>query len=242
MFPTLSLGPLNVQTPGLILIISLYGGLWLAEKKAPRFSLSPDLPYNLTTLLVVSGLVGGRVVYALQYLDVFLQAPGSLFSLNPGLMSWPGALLTAGVAFLGYTQKKALPVWRVLDALTPALAVTTVGVALSWLAAGKFFGTPTTLPWAITLWGSPRHPTQIYALLAASGTLVYILRQMQTPPAQEGMVFLQFGALTASWFLFISGLRGDSNLLPGGFRQEQVIAWLLLALFLYLAEKRRSDG
>ena len=47
MFPTIQVGPLNIQAPGLILIISLWVGLNLAEKFAKRRSYPADKLYNL---------------------------------------------------------------------------------------------------------------------------------------------------------------------------------------------------
>ncbi len=237
MFPTISLGPLTLQAPGLILLISLYTGLWLAEKTAHRFGLSPDTPYNLAGSMLIGGLLGGRLVYALEYLDIFLRTPTNLFSLNLSLMSWPGALLTAIAIFFIYTKKKALDPWLVLDNLTPALAFTAVGAALAALAAGSFFGAPTDLPWGMPLWGKTRHPTQIYALLAALGVLWKIWRQLNVE-RPSGFLFLQFAVLTSSWFVLVSGLRGDSLLLPGGFRQDQVLAWITLVCCLYLLDRR----
>ncbi len=242
MFPTISIGPLTLQAPGLILLLSLYAGLWLAEKKAPRFGLSPDLPYNLAGSMLIGGLLGGRLIYAFQYAAIFLSAPASLLSLNLSLMSWPGAALTALGIFLVYTQKKGISPWRALDALTPALAVTAVGAALAALAAGTYFGAPTDLPWGLFLWGAKRHPTQIYALLAALGALAFVLRQLESE-APEGSLFLRFAALSAGWLLLVGGLRGDSLLLPGGIRQDQALAWLALALSLYLLDRRLvQDG
>jgi phosphatidylglycerol:prolipoprotein diacylglycerol transferase len=225
-----------------MLLLGLYVGLWMAEKQAPRQGLSPDLPYNLATVTVLAGILFGRLVYAMENLSIFAQTPASLLSLNPSLISLPGAALGGLIAFLGYTQKKNLAIWQTLDLLTPTLAVFFIGLSLSHLAGGTAFGLPTELPWGIELWGSRRHPTQIYELIASLTVLGWWWRN-RSQTAFPGELLLRFGALTAGWYLIIGAFRADSHRLPGGFRQEQVIAWLVLAITLWLlAQQERHRG
>lgn len=239
MFPTLSLGPLAIATPGLMLLLGAYLGMWLSEKHAPHLGFSPDAPYNIATAVFIGGALTGRLVYALENLNVFIQTPASLFSLNPSLISLPGALLGGLIVFFGYTQKKKLALWSTLDMLTPALAVFMIGLSLAHLAGGSAFGRPTQLPWGIELWGMRRHPTQIYELAASLVVLAWVWRN-RFQSFFAGEYFLRFSALTAGWYLIISAFRADSHLLPGGFRQEQVIAWLVLASTLWLIAHKEA--
>ena len=69
--------------------------------------------------------------------------------------------------------------WRIaslLDALTPGFIVLAGGLALADLASGDAYGSPSSLPWAIELWGAARHPTQIYQLIAVIVIGVIVLK------------------------------------------------------------------
>ncbi len=234
MFPNLQLGPLNLQTPPLALLLAFWLGLNLAERFAPRRNISPDSLYNLVFAALVSGILGARLGFIALNPAAFTHLWDTL-SLNPGLLDpWSGLGATL-IAALIYAQRKKMALWPTLDALTPLFAMLTLGMGVSHLASGQAFGMETDLPWGITLWGATRHPTQIYEILAALATLILLAPKI-TPPTHSGVLFARFAALTAGWQLFILGFRGDSTLLPGGLRAEQVLAWLALAASLVLLD------
>lgn len=229
MFPTLQLGPLALQMPGLILLLALWLGLDWMERSARRAGKSAEMLYNLVFTALVTGLLGARLSFALQNAAIFLQSPLSVFSLNPGLLDPFGGLALGLLAAFVYGQRKKMAFWPTLDALTPLFAVLTAGAALSAAAAGTFFGMESDLPWAVDLWGARRHPTQFYALGLALVNLGILGWQNRRGALEPGGLFRLLVALTAFGWLLVEGLRGDSILLPGGWRLGQVLAWALLA-------------
>jgi prolipoprotein diacylglyceryltransferase len=63
---------------------------------------------------------------------------------------------------------------------------------------------------------------------------------------QPGIYFLTFFALSAAVHLFLEAFRGDSELIFGGFRSAQVIAWAALAFSMWgiyrLQNRDRTAG
>jgi prolipoprotein diacylglyceryltransferase len=234
VLPVLQIGPLALQLPGLILLIGLWAGLSLAERGVSPAgdetpTLNPDRLFNLALATLVAGVVGARLSYVIQYPLAFVESPLSLVSLNPGLLEpWGGA--AAGlIAALVIGNRQGMQFWPTLDAFTPASAVFALALHLSHLASGAAFGAPAELPWSLNLWGTPRHPSQVYEALAASLILWQVWRlSRSSSPRPAGTHFLTFLALTAGARLFLEAFRGDSTLLPGGFRLAQVLAWLVL--------------
>jgi phosphatidylglycerol---prolipoprotein diacylglyceryl transferase len=238
MLPVLQIGRLAIQVPGLILLAGIWAGLSLAEPYADRRGIAANSVYNLVIVSLICGVLGARLVYVLRYPDAFLSSPFSLISLNPGLLDLWGGLAAGLAGGFVYAQHKHMKLWSILDALTPLLGVMAVAIALSNLASGTAFGKPGGLPWSIHLWGADRHPSQVYSALA-SGIILVIFwparqRWQNTPP---GRYFLGFTACSAAAMLFLEAFRGDSLLLPGGFRAAQIIAWLLLAASLFGIQK-----
>lgn len=232
MFPTIQIGPLAVQAPGLIVL----GGLWLGLSLAERLAL-PDREaanhlYNLTFAALIAGILGARLAYLARFPDAFLASPLSLLSLNPGLLDQNAGIAVGLIAALIYGQRKGLPFWPTLDRLTPLFAVFAVAISISNLASGTAFGAPTDLPWGIELWGAVRHPTQIYAAFLAAGILLLVIRWHKREN-NAGAVFLQFVAYTAAARLLVEGFRGDSLLVGSGLRLAQLVAWAILALSLW---------
>lgn len=234
MLPTLQIGPLAVQFPGLLILAGLWLGLSLAERFAENRGVARDDLYNLALISLISGIVGARLFYAFQHWPAFAGSPLSLLSLDPALLDPLAGLTTGLLAGVAFMQRKGLSFWSTLDALSPAFAVFQITLHMARLASGTAFGAPASLPWAIELWGADRHPTQIYAALLAAGILIFLWPgRAAVRTATPGIPFLSFLALSALAIIFVEAFRGDSRLLSGGLRTAQVAAWALLALTLW---------
>jgi phosphatidylglycerol:prolipoprotein diacylglycerol transferase len=241
MLPTLQVGPLAVPVPALLVLLGIWLGLSLAERAAPRYGVDPNHLYNLVLIALVGGLVGARLAYALRYPALFAGRPLDLLSRDLALLDPLGGVAIALIAALVYAQRRQMPFWSTLDALTPGLAVMGVGLGLSHLASGSAFGSPSNLPWAIELWGAPRHPVQVYETILAALILVAVWpAKGWIRPTRPGMLFLSFTALSALSRLFLEAFRGDSTLWFDGLRSAQIIAWLVLAASLWLLLRRRT--
>jgi phosphatidylglycerol---prolipoprotein diacylglyceryl transferase len=242
MFPTLQLGPLALPVPALSLLLALWLGLSLTEKFAPKRGVNPDLLYNLTFLTLVSGIVGARLFFAAQNFSAFVQTPLSLFSRETGSLDPFGGFASALIAALVYGRGARLKLWPTLDGLTPLFAMLAIGLGVSHLASGAAFGMETSLPWGIELWGTTRHPTQVYEVGLALAILLFLGWKVKNNPLRDGALFLLFVALTAGAQLFVEGFRGDSTLLPSGIRIGQVLAWLVLAGGLWGMKQVQTDA
>ncbi len=242
MLPVLQVGPAAIQAPGLILLFGLWLGLSLAERFSARRGVSANHVNNLVLITLAFGIIGGRLIYVLRHSAVFMESPISLLSLNPGLFSAADGAVIGILAGWVYASRKRLPLWPLLDSITPALNVLAVATGLSHLASGLAFGSPAQLPWAIELWGASRHPTQVYETLAAAGILILLWPGRQRINAwPPGRYFLSFIALFAGSRLVLEAFRGDSLLISGGFRLVQVVALLVLILSLVLIARQSKQ-
>ena len=233
MFPTVQIGPLSLQAPGLVLIIGLWLGLTLSERRARHKGEDSGHIYNLVFIALIAGLIGARLSYVATYPGAFTANPWSLLSINPGLLDpFAGGLIAAAAGAI-YIYRKQLPFWSTLDALTPLLAVMSIAIGVSHLASGSAFGKPTDLPWGIQIWGDIRHPSQVYEIIFSVLVLIGVLLIDKSAWSQTpGNIFLTFIALSSFSRLFLEAFRGDSILVAGGFRTAQLFAWFLLAACL----------
>jgi phosphatidylglycerol:prolipoprotein diacylglycerol transferase len=222
----------------ILLLLALWIGLALVEKRAERHGVPKDALSTMVFCSVFGYLLGGRLLYAVSNYSAFLQSPLSIFSLNLDLFDPVAALVIAALVGVIYGSRQKLPLWPTLDALTPLFASIAIGASLAHLAAGSAFGAPTKLPWGIELWNATRHPTQIYESLAA--VLIFGLIWFRRSDSLPGSGFLLFAALTAGARLFLEAFRGDSTVIFGGLRLAQIIAWLVLAIALFANESLRK--
>lgn len=243
MLPILNIGPLAIQTPGLALFIGLWLGLSLAEKHSSSHGINPNHVYNLVAIVLAAGIAGARLVYALRYPAAFLESPISLISLNPSLLDLPGGIFSALIAGMIYAQRRNLPFWSALDAITPLAAVLAIGLGASHLASGSSFGIETNLPWAIELFGAKRHPTQVYEIFGALLILIYLWPGSKRAEYDHyGEYFLRFLASYAVLRLLIEALRADSALFAAGLRQDQLIAMLVLVACVWMLGRLPEKG
>ncbi len=228
MFPFLRIGPILLQLPGLALLAGVWIGSSLADKEAARLKLKRAAVSNLIFYGLVAGIVGARLGYAVRYLSTYLSNPLDLFDLTPATLL-PGVGMVTGVAVaVLFGRRKRLPLRPTLDALAPGLAAFLVGNGMANILSGDAFGSATSLPWAISLWDEHRHPSQIYATLAALLVFAVEWKQPLGRPG-AGVSFLLVVALSAAARVFLEAFRGDSLIWPGGFRAAQVIGLVVVA-------------
>ncbi len=233
MLPVLSIGPLTLPVPGLLVIAGVALGTWLAEKWAPRVGLPAKWVSDVLFYSLLAGVVGARLFMVLRTPAAFAAAPLSIFSLNPALLDPVGGVLTAVAVAVWLAARRGVSWLRLADAAVPFLAVMQIAWALRVAANGEMFGLPTRLPWGVNLWGAVRHPTQLYWAVGAVALLAWVHAQLnraaeRTTPPPAGWLFWPFVALSAAWFVFVAGFRGDSPVSPGGWRLDQVAGLVVL--------------
>ncbi len=236
MLPILQIGPAAIQLPGLLLIAGVWLGSVLAERGARRSGLSGDGVERLILIGLAAGILGARLGYAARYLEVYARDPLALLALTPVTLAPDVGAAIGLIAALVYGQRRRLPLRPTLDALTPGLAAFAVCLALAHVASGDAFGAATDVPWAIVLWGMPRHPSQVYELLAALAILAFVLRLRPGMPF-TGYAFGVFVALSAAARLALEAFRGDSVMWFGTLRAAQIVS--LVILLAALAVLRR---
>ncbi len=233
MLPVVQIGPLAVQVPGLVMLLGLWFGINLAERHAWKRGINPHHLDNLILVALVAGVIGSRLVYVGRYPAAFAASPMSLVSLNPGLLDPLGGAAVGLIAALIYGNRKKMRLLPTQDALVPLLAVLALALGISHLASGNAFGAATDLPWGIQLWGEKRHPSQIYEILISTMILL-IFHPGRTSFLRwkPGACFFAFVSASSAGYLFLEAFRGDSTLIVGGLRLEQIYAWIVLALSL----------
>ncbi len=239
MFPTINLGPLSIPAPELILLLGFLLGSIFAERKSKHFNVDPNKVEKVLWICLFAGIIGARLSYIARSPSAFQGNFLSIFSLNPNLLDPVGGLLISTAVGFAYVSKQKISYWAILDSLTPFFAVTAISLSLSNFAAGTGFGTPTTLPWGISLWNELRHPVQIYHLVSSLIALFVVYSIRQTDEYQSGFTFLLFISLTSGFRLFFSGFQESASFIGDGIRLLQLAYWIILAISLFLLNKQK---
>ena len=236
MFPYLRLGPFILPMASLALLVGLWSGLAFIEREATRLKINASTLSNLIFYSLLTGLIGARLGYALEFPAVYLSRPLSLLSLTPTTLSPSAGLVVGLIAFAIFVQRKQLPVQVTVDSIAPGLALFMVFVAIAHILSGDAYGVPTRVPWAIRLWNEYRHPSQFYETFIGL-TIFLVIRERFPRPEGAGLNFLLTVALSSASRVFLEAFRGDSVFWPGGFREAQVIALITLGISFYWMRK-----
>lgn len=235
MYPTLSLGPLVLPTAGIIYILGAWLVLTVIERAARSLQLDADSTYGLAATALAAGFIGARLIFVILHWPAFQEnLIGIIWPLNSGY-NFVGGVVIGGAAGLLYGRAKQLPPGSTLDALAPGLLVALMCVSLADFLGGPGYGSESTLPWAIDVFGIERHPIQIYELLVAGLALAVWWWGFKRREF-EGQLFLMATAVYAAGRLFVDAFRANTPLIANGFHLVQIASLvILLACLLVFA-------
>lgn len=144
MLQVLHIGPITVQTSGIIYILGIWIGLSLAEKHSNKRGIEANTLSSIVFLSLVSGILAARFIYIAHYLSYFFSDPISIIRPNLDMLDMPGGIARGIIAALIYIYRKRLSLYQTIDALVPLLAIMSIGASLSNSLPGKPMGHPQT--------------------------------------------------------------------------------------------------
>jgi phosphatidylglycerol:prolipoprotein diacylglycerol transferase len=249
MYPRLfELGPITVYTYGLLLALAYLGGLQLALVRGRQRGLDPNRVMDLGIWIIISALLGAKLMLLIVDWRHFTENPRELLSLaQSGGVFYGGLILAVGVA-LWYLWRHKMPMWTVCDVFAPGIAFGHVVGRLGCFMAGCCYGKETHVPWAVTFTNPfananagtplnvPLHPTQLYEAGAELLVLTFLLATEKRGRPFAGRTFWTYMFLYGISRFIIEIYRGDPRgfLFNGALSTSQFISVLLVPLSLIM--------
>jgi len=143
-YPTIEIGPVNLHTFGLTVAIGMMLGIWAAARYLERRGISRDEVYKLGFKLILWGVVGARLAWALTHWDE-LSSPLEVFAIWEGGLTFTGGFLLAVIValptFRRWTSEQR---WNAVDGIALGLALG-VGIGrIGCYLVGEHLGGPTS--------------------------------------------------------------------------------------------------
>jgi phosphatidylglycerol:prolipoprotein diacylglycerol transferase len=224
MHPVLfDLGGFTIYAYGVLLAAAYLLGLQFALVRARRRGLDAQRVMDLGIWIIISALVGAKLLLLVVDFRQFTQNPRDMLGLARSGGVFYGGLIAAVIVALLYLRRHKLPLWTTTDVFAPGIALGHVVGRLGCLMAGCCFGRPTSVPWAVTFrdpaalanvgtpLGVPLHPTQLYEAGAEALILIFLLTFERRGRPFPGRTFWTYLLLYGVSRFFIEFYRGDSR-------------------------------
>jgi len=249
-------GTITIYTYGVLLAAAYLLGLQFALVRARARGLDSTRVMDLGIYIIISALVGAKLLLLVTDFQTFKSNPAELFNLLREGGVFYGGLIVAVLVALIYIRQVNLPLWTTCDVFAPGIALGHVIGRFGCFFAGCCFGKPTNVPWAITFTNPfaaanvgtplnvPLHPTQLYEAGAEFLILVFLLATEKTGRKFSGRTFWLYMLLYAISRYIIEYYRGDERGAVGPFSTSQFISLILapLAVVMLVYLGRLSSG
>ncbi len=256
MYPILfEIGNWPVYAYGVLLAAAYLAALQLAVVRARRQGIDGTKVMDLGIYLIISALVGAKLMLVVVDFEYFLREPRELLSLVRAGGVFYGGLIAALVVALVLARRYGLAMWTTADLFAPGIALGHVIGRFGCLLAGCCYGTPTSMPWGITFTnpvaatnvgtplGIPLHPTQLYDAGAELLILFVLLLTERRGRPFAGRTFWLYIVLYGLSRFVIEFFRGDDRGILMGVSTSQFVSLIAVpvAVAMLLRLRHRAN-
>ena len=209
-------GAVGIRSYGVMLAIAFWVGIELSARIARKRGHDPLLIVDLGLVVLLSSVVGSRLLYVMTHLGDFRGDPWGVVRVWEGGLTFYGGLVAAVVLGVLFLRKKGRPVAEITDILAPQIALGISIARIGCFLNGCCFGVESTLPWACSfppdslagsvMRGIPLHPVQIYSAIA-NLVIALILYRLLSRHLPNGRVFSAFLVMYGCWRFIIDFWR-----------------------------------
>ena len=237
---------ITIHTYGFMIMLgAILGFAYMAWQSKKQFNLSFESSNYLFIILVISGVVGGKILYFFEDPVYFSSNMDELFG-SRGFVFY-GSLGLCIPAMLIFFRINKLPVLGMLDIMSFTTVIVHMFGRVGCFTAGCCHGIPWEGPLAVVFTdpacvaplNTPLHPTQLYSvtlLLTILVTLVLVKRRQQF----TGQLFMLYLMMYAVGRSIIEIYRGDESrgyLVEEQVSNSQFIAFIFLVVAGYIYYK-----
>jgi phosphatidylglycerol:prolipoprotein diacylglycerol transferase len=247
MYPEINVGPLTLQTFGLMFALAFLAAGALIAKRLKEIGRPVDWAYEMGFAALIGGVVGSRIYFIVQNYDsVKDDLIGNLFS-GSGLV-WYGGAIGGALAVLAWAWYRDFLGFTLPDLAAPALALGyAIGRCGCQLSGDGDYGKPWDGPWAMSYpdgavpTDRTVHPTPIYETLAM-GLGAWILWQLRDR-FRAGVLFAIYLVYAGAERFAVEFLRRNSEAALGlTTAQLESLGMMAIGVVWILVVRRRHGS
>lgn len=255
------IGPFFLHYYGLIIMIGVLAGVWLAAQAGKRRGYTSDDYWDMVPWMLIPGILGARLWHVMMpsvssglSFSWYLQHPGEILAVWKGGLGIPGGVLGGALGIWLFCRRRHFSYGDFMDTIAIGLPF---GQAIGrWgnFVNQELYGRPSTLPWAITIDPAYRipeyaeistyHPLFLYESLynLAFTCCLWKLDRSKKIHLKQGSLFLIYLIAYPLGRFFLEFLRLDTAQVGGINVNQTVMAVVAVtsAVCLFLREKKEK--
>src|SRR5882672_5889742 len=246
MYPEINIGPLTLQTFGLMFALAFLAAGALIAKRLKEIGKPVDWAYEMGFAALAGGVVGSRLYFIVQNYDsVKDDLLGNLFG-GSGLV-WYGGAIGGAIGVLLWAWYRDFLGLALLDLAAPALALGyAIGRCGCQLSGDGDYGKPWNGPWAMSYpdgtvpTDRTVHPTPIYETLAM-GLGAWLLWQLRGR-VRAGCLFAIYLVYAGTERFLVEFIRRNSDDSVGLTNAQLESLGMMIAGTIWIAIVIRRHG
>ena len=246
MYPEIDLGPLTLQTFGLMFALAFLAAGALIAKRLAEIGKPVDWAYEMGFAALIGGLVGSRLYFVVEnYERAGEDLIGNIFS-GSGMV-WYGGAIGGALAVLLWAWWRGFLNLALLDLAAPALALGyAIGRVGCQLSGDGDYGKPWDGPWAMAYpegtvpTDDAVHPTPIYETLAM-GLGAWLLWQLRDR-FRAGVLFAIYLVYAGVERFLVEFVRRNEDVALGftAAQLESLVMMVAGAVWIYALRRRHG--
>jgi phosphatidylglycerol:prolipoprotein diacylglycerol transferase len=215
-----------------LLAVAFFISSSLAVFAAKKNNIDSEAIFNFCFLVFISGVIGARILYVAENIPYYLKNPVEIIMLWHGGLSWFGGLLLSVISGTIYLKKNKLPIYRVLDLMSPFVALGQAIGRIGCLLNGCCYGKVSEFGLYFQAQKATLVPTQLYSSLVLIFIFI-VLRALQDRPHKEGEIFFAYLILYSLKRFFMEFWRADNEVILFGLTLFQLISIAIFCAAIY---------
>lgn len=219
-------GPFTVYSYGALVALGFLAAGLLAAKNSGAYDIPRDKTWNIITIVLISGLLGARMLHVALSFKAYLKDPFSMILFHKGGLAVQGGIIAAVAASVIYIRKCSMPLWKTGDLLARYIPL---GQSIGRM--GCFMNG--------CCYGKDGLPAQLFMSAGFLAIFIYLKLISGRKQPFEGNIFLAYIMLFSAMRFLIDFLRADLSPVFMGITTSQYISaiFFITALAIYAFRK-----
>lgn len=215
----IQIGNFSIRWYGVMAAVGFLLAIWMMQLNRREANLNSDQASNMIFIAMVSGVLGSRIFYVIQFWEEFRYNLFDIIRIDKGGLVFYGGFILALISLYTYCRRIKVDFIKVFDIMTPAMTIGHACGRIGCFLNGCCFGTVTKSWIGVTypLYSEPYmrypgaalHPAQLYEAffnILMCGLMFLLIRKVRYKGVPIGAYFISYGIMR----FIIEFFRGDN--------------------------------